>query len=332
MSIKVEIGNKVKPGTYTIVSKNVVAKQLEPDRSFFLKDKNDFLYYLKIEHDLYPTNPRLEDNICTFMGNPEIADEGAPTTRKEIDKVLSAGVYYKKIFMYDHSGRTISLNPFADEWDSGFVGYIYVDQNKLREEGLDPFDLELVTKIMDAEIKEYNNYLAKEVYTFAIYRAVTGVKQNKPWANAEYTTNDILFDEFYRPVFYGDKFAENGLMQEIPEDFEFVEQILTENDDESLAKLKPELEETGYFVEATDERRPDLHDIWQSETYEDRAVALKAGRRLAQALYRSDLKIMQNTGFLNPNWPVSGKGVKHFLHVYLMRKGFASSEIDSQLK
>ena len=258
MSIKTIIGNKVKSGTYTIVPKDVAAKQLEPNSAFFLKDKNDFLYRLIIEHDSCPTNPRLEDNICTIMGDPEIADEGAATTREEMDKILETGVYYKKIFMYEHSGRTISLNPFGDPWDSGCVGYIYVSQNKLKEEGFDPFDKDLVAKIMDAEIEEYKNYLTDEVYTFAIYRAVTGVKQNEPWAHAEYTPNDILFDEFYRPVFYGDNFAENGLIKEIPEDLEFVEQILTENDEDDQIKIQVR----GGYIRAMPSNNPDWPGIW----------------------------------------------------------------------
>ena len=38
------------------------------------------------------------------------------------------------IYMYDHSGITISVNPFSCPWDSGQIGFIYISKEKARKE------------------------------------------------------------------------------------------------------------------------------------------------------------------------------------------------------
>ena len=75
-----------------------------------------------------------------------------------------------------------------------------------------------------------------------------------------------------------------------------------------------------FYIEVTDERVDlDPPYVWQSETYETKEEALKAGRRLAQALGRSDISTLLNSGdYLNPYWEKSAKGVKKFLHVDVM--------------
>lgn len=80
----------------------------------------------------------------------------------------------------------------------------------------------------------------------------------------------------------------------------------------------------SFYVEVTDERVDlDPPYVWQSEVYETKEEALKAGRRLAQALGRSDISTLLNSGdYLNPNWEKSAKGVKKFLHVDVMTMEF----------
>lgn len=76
------------------------------------------------------------------------------------------------LYIYDHSGITISTVPFNDHWDSGKVGYIYITKSKVKEE----FDWKVVTqrrkdKIIDClrgEVETYDQYLRGEVYGYII--------------------------------------------------------------------------------------------------------------------------------------------------------------------
>lgn len=67
------------------------------------------------------------------------------------------------IYMYDHSGISLSTKPFSCPWDSGQVGFIFVSKEKLRKEyGVKRVTASLVSKaerILIAEVEEYNQYL-----------------------------------------------------------------------------------------------------------------------------------------------------------------------------
>lgn len=64
------------------------------------------------------------------------------------------------LYLYDHSGISISASLFGCQWDSGKVGFIYAERKQV-----DNFDL--LTTLLD-EVKVYNQYLTGEVYEYAI--------------------------------------------------------------------------------------------------------------------------------------------------------------------
>ena len=90
--------------------------------------------------------------------------------------------------------------------------------------------------------------------------------------------------------------------------------------------------EVLFYIEVTDERVDlDPPYVWQSEVYETKEEAVKAGRRLAQALGRSDISILLNSGdYLNPNWEKSAKGVKKSLHVDIMSMNYFNSDFGTE--
>ena len=67
------------------------------------------------------------------------------------------------IYMIDHSGIAVSTKPFSCPWDSGRIGFIFVSKEKLRKEyGVKRITASLVdkaTRILEAEVQEYNQYL-----------------------------------------------------------------------------------------------------------------------------------------------------------------------------
>lgn len=76
------------------------------------------------------------------------------------------------LYMYDHSGITISTKPFSCPWDSGQIGYIYISKEKVRNEynvkKITKSLLDKVTEYLISEVKTYDQYLTGEVYYFSI--------------------------------------------------------------------------------------------------------------------------------------------------------------------
>lgn len=93
----------------------------------------------------------------------------AAIRRKEKDVV-----WMKPLYLYDHSGITISTSPFSCPWDSGQVGFAIVTKRSIRElygckyvtkKVLDKMDLD---KWAEGEIETYDMELRGEVYGFYI--------------------------------------------------------------------------------------------------------------------------------------------------------------------
>lgn len=73
----------------------------------------------------------------------------------------------RPLYLYDHSGITISAGRFNDPWDSGQVGWQYVTKQALAEEwGGDEI---LAMRNMEAELETYDQYLRGEVYGFQVF-------------------------------------------------------------------------------------------------------------------------------------------------------------------
>ena len=75
------------------------------------------------------------------------------------------GTIIKGLYLYDHSGITISTSSFSCRWDSGQIGWIYITKDKIEAEGWTP---EQADKYLDGEVEVYDNYLTGEVYGFTI--------------------------------------------------------------------------------------------------------------------------------------------------------------------
>jgi hypothetical protein len=76
------------------------------------------------------------------------------------------------IYMYDHSGITISTSPFSCLWDSGQIGYIFVTKEKIRKE----YSWKIINKkreneiieYLNNEIKTYDQYLRGDIVSYTI--------------------------------------------------------------------------------------------------------------------------------------------------------------------
>lgn len=75
------------------------------------------------------------------------------------------------LYLYDHSGITMSTSPFSCPWDSGQVGWIYSMPGATRKNfgSLSKGNIENATRVLDAEVDSYDHYLRGDCYGFRLY-------------------------------------------------------------------------------------------------------------------------------------------------------------------
>lgn len=88
------------------------------------------------------------------------------------------------VYMYDHSGITISTGPFSCPWDSGQVGIIYTKKAWCENQKI-AFDQ--AEEILKNEIKILDQYLTGDVWSYTIYSSND--------EEFEYLTNEIATHE-----------------------------------------------------------------------------------------------------------------------------------------
>jgi len=107
------------------------------------------------------------------------------------------------LYLYDHSGITMSCSnsgyPFTDMFDSGQVGYIYVERAKiLKEYGWKYLTTARIAKIKSHlmnEVEVYDDYLTGNVYGFITRCNECGAELDSCWG------------------YYGTNWKENGLLE-----------------------------------------------------------------------------------------------------------------------
>ncbi len=147
-------------------------------------------YTIKIHYDEDCGSPREDDNLGTmacfhrrydlgdkheFSGNPEGFREWFDERTKEDGDII-----WLPIYMYDHSGIGLSTGntqyPYNCPWDSGQLGVIYVEHDKLHKEFPSPtgnpgehgWTEEEVVKQLEQEVETYHQYVSGECYGFSV--------------------------------------------------------------------------------------------------------------------------------------------------------------------
>jgi hypothetical protein len=136
-------------------------------------------HVLVVEVDEYPLNPRVEfDNISTMVCFHKKYNLGDVNDLKseyfdgfdQLKEFLESDyniVCIKPLYLYDHSGITISTTPFTCRWDSGQVGFVYITEEALKSAGL---SVEKASDIIDSEVTIYKQYITGSVYQFTLYK------------------------------------------------------------------------------------------------------------------------------------------------------------------
>ena len=172
-----------------------------------IKHKNKTL---EIHVDEEPMSPREWDNLGTivaFHRRYNLGDihkynqndyQNWCDLKSDIIKNEKVGVILP-LYLYDHSGISISTSPFQCKWDSGQIGFIFASKDTIRKEfGIKRVTkkyIEKVTSILESEIKVYDQYLTGDVYGFVL--KVDDQEVDSCWG------------------FYGDDHNSNGMVDHI---------------------------------------------------------------------------------------------------------------------
>lgn len=164
-------------------------------------------YTIKIEQDHNPLNPRTEyDNVGKMVcwhRRYNLGDE-QPTRspdeylhymmwerehrlhgkwvpddikEKDLQAYIDKRFVVLPLYLYDHSGLSMSTGPFGCPWDSGQVGFIYVESESKEYD-----DLEAGLK---GEVKTYSQYLQRDVWGYII-EASDGETLDSCWGFYEF--------------------------------------------------------------------------------------------------------------------------------------------------
>lgn len=223
---------------YEIISKKEALAEWW-DKYIYLREKGTGdIYRLKIEYDDMPFNPR-EDyggNLCTIFsqkGRWDIGDPGYSYTRDEAPKKYEefkrrqdkGEIFMLPIYMYDHSGQTISLSDFQDRWDSGVCGFAFIEKKKVIEEYPDANEgnwKEKAYKAIQVEIELYDKYIRGETYSWFLEKAEevehTRKSDGYTWTTIEWREQDACGG------YFGDPEESNLIDDAVGDRFEYIEE------------------------------------------------------------------------------------------------------------
>ncbi len=128
---------------------------------------------LIVSADPDPVNPRAEfeqlGTLVCWHRRYALGDKYDWSSPEEFEAAMEECRHVRlPVFMYDHSGITIATAPFSCSWDSGQIGWIFVEWTKLRAafpKLRRHADLETEGKrVLRAEIAELDQYLTGDVW------------------------------------------------------------------------------------------------------------------------------------------------------------------------
>jgi hypothetical protein len=217
-----------------------------------MNDKKKLPGRIRIIRDTYPQNPREEyDNLTVMVCNHRRYSLGDQKVSKEIrfggfsgwdalkealiEKYVPLAI--EPIYMYDHSGITISTSPFSCPWDSGQIGFVLVPEsqkgNYWNNDSKEPpteADLKAwAERLIKAEVETYDQYLTGDVYGYVIDEAVED--PTRPGEQMIDCDEQPVFEEGDDSCwgFYGSDWKTNGMSNDIQNKVDAGYAIVEEN-------------------------------------------------------------------------------------------------------
>jgi len=195
-------------------------------------------FNLKIEQESYPESPRAWDNLTTmicFHKRYNLGDEHNYThdnfnSWEELKERLEEDyniIIIKPLYIYDHSGITISTSPFECNWDSGQIGWVFISKEQADYLGTPIDDIDRLDSWLESEINIYDQYLSGDVYGFTLFEEIE-VKKIYPDGREVIEIEDEVLDSCWG--YYGTNHEENGLLDAVLESADNDEEILVLTD------------------------------------------------------------------------------------------------------
>ena len=146
------------------------------DTPILEKEVNTYTIKIYTEND--PQNPREEwenfGKMVCFHRNYKLGDKHSFSVEslqefldENKDKIVALPLY-----LYDHSGMTMSAKPFSCIFDSGQVGVIYATYEDIRKaykiKRVSPKILEQVKSRLLSEVEVFDRYLTGQVYGYVV--------------------------------------------------------------------------------------------------------------------------------------------------------------------
>ena len=134
-------------------------------------------HLIKIVHDEGADNPIDSDDCVKVVAWHRSYDIGtcdnfsSPEEFEEFCKETK--VHRLPVYLLDHSGVTVSTAPFGCSWDSGQVGWVFVTDERAKEElRPDDPDAEVPTydKALKSVVEEIDTWLTGNVWGYVIYK------------------------------------------------------------------------------------------------------------------------------------------------------------------
>lgn len=120
----------------------------------------------------------------------------SPRISTLIEKAVRDGYVILPLYLYDHSSITMRTGSFSCPWDSGQVGWIVCDNETIEKEFNG--NRELAEKVLQAEVKVYDQYLTGDVYGYIVEE--TDDPDSDDWEVTDSCSG-----------FYGSDIRENGM-------------------------------------------------------------------------------------------------------------------------
>ena len=173
---------------------------------------------LRIFYDDSPINPREDCEPITKMvcfhsryklgdGHGYFSEEH--NNWEELKEQLEEDydiLVIRPLYLFDHSGLTISTTPFGCRWDSGQIGWVFVEKGLFIE--LPELFTEKALKLLEDEVEEYDTYLRGDVYGFQLVEESACEACGIP--------HEEVIDSCWG--FYGSDIKENGILDNLSEE------------------------------------------------------------------------------------------------------------------
>jgi len=133
-------------------------------------------YVVKVYQDENADDPRelcdhIDHMVC-FHRNYIIGDKHSWDKDELVKHINRKDVVALPIYIYDHSGITINTSGFSCQWDSGQIGFIYMDKKDILENwGGKKLTRKLIDKAysyMRSSVKEFDDYITGSVYGYVV--------------------------------------------------------------------------------------------------------------------------------------------------------------------